>query len=255
MLERAVLADLHARSGEIAVIASRTLRCWGDSESGLNEKLDGVIAELDAPGNPTLAFLASGWDGLKIRLTAKAGTIDAADVLLDSWSQRIAGIVGDNLFSAADESMEAVVLKLLGQRGWTLGLAESVTGGLIAARLTGVPGASEVLRGSIVSYASEVKFDLLGVRVGPVVSADAAVAMAEGARRVLGADVGLAVTGVAGPTEQDGMAVGTLFVGFAIGDAVGVVQVQLPGQREQMRQMAVITALDALRRNLLAANG
>ena len=139
-------------------------------------------------------------------------------------------------------------------RGLTLGLAESVTGGLVAGRLTAVPGASDVLRGAIVSYASEVKFDLLDVPEGPVVSEAAAGAMASGVRRVLGADVGLALTGVAGPAEQDGMPVGTLCVGIDDGTTVVArARFRLPGQREQMRQMSVITALDYLRRHLLAA--
>jgi len=116
-----------------------------------------------------------------------------------------------------------------------------------------VPGASEVFRGSIVSYASEVKFDLLGVPEGPVVSEAAAAAMAQGAQRVLGASVGLALTGVAGPAEQDGLPVGTLCVGIAIGPEVITRTLRLPGQRDQMRQMSVITALDLLRRTLLAS--
>ena len=106
--------------------------------------------------------------------------------------------------------------------------------------------------GSIVSYASDVKFDLLDVPEGPVVSEDAARAMAVGARRVLDCDVSLALTGVAGPTEQDGMPVGTLCVAVAIGDAVETRTLRMPGQREQMRQMSVISALDLLRRSLLA---
>ena len=103
------------------------------------------------------------------------------------------------------------------------------------------------------SYASEVKFDLLEVPPGPVVSEAAAAAMASGVRRVLGADVGLALTGVAGPAEQDGMPVGTLCVGVDDGRVVVTRTFRLPGQREQMRQMSVITALDYLRRHLLAA--
>ena len=148
--------------------------------------------------------------------------------------------------------MESSTLALLRGRGLTLALAESVTGGLVAGRLTGVPGASDVLRGAVVSYASEVKFDLLGVPVGPVVSETAAAAMATGIRRVLGADVGLSLTGVAGPAEQDGMPVGTLCVGIDDGHAVVARTFRLPGQREQMRQMSVITALDFLRRHLAA---
>ena len=250
MVERAILPDLHHRSGESAVITSRTLRTWGDSESGLNEKLDPIIAELELLGNPTLAFLASGWEGLKIRLTAKAPhELDAA-LLLDHWSARVQEIVGEYVFGFDGDTMESVVLQMLRERGDTLALAESVTGGLVGARLTAIPHASEVFRGGIVSYASEVKFDLLGVTPGPVVSEAAAGEMAAGARKALNADVALALTGVAGPDEQDGMPVGTLCVGVAIGADVRTTTVRLPGQREQMRQMSVITALDFLRRNL-----
>ncbi|CAB4892893.1 unannotated protein [freshwater metagenome] len=250
MMERAILPDLHRRSGEVAVIASRVLRTWGESESGLNERLDPIIAELEGVGNPTLAFLASGWEGIKVRLTAKAPTTEAANELLDMWAGRVLEVVGTQVFGFDDDTMESVVLQMLRERGLTLGLAESVTGGLVGARLTGIAGASDVLRGGIVSYASEVKFDLLGVPEGPVVSEAAAAAMASGARRALGADVGLALTGVAGPAEQDGMPVGTLCIGIAIGDDVHTAMARLPGQREQMRQMSVITALDFLRRTL-----
>jgi nicotinamide-nucleotide amidase len=252
MVERAVLPDLRRRSGETSVIASRTLRTWGESESGLNERLDPLIARLDEAGNPTLAFLASGWEGLKVRLTAKATTGEAAEALLDKWDAEVRSVVGEHVFAVDDETMESSVLALMRARGLTLGLAESVTGGLVAGRLTAVPGASDVLRGAIVSYASEVKFDLLDVPEGPVVSEAAAAAMASGARRALGADVGLALTGVAGPTEQDGMPVGTLCVGVDDGTTVASHTFRLPGQREQMRQMSVITALDYLRRRLLA---
>lgn len=253
MLERAVLPDLCRRSGDQSVIVSRVLRTWGESESGLNERLDDVIAELEQAGTPTLAFLASGWEGLKIRLTAKAPTRAEADELLGRWEAEVRARIGAFVFGVDADTMESVVLDLLRRRGLTLGLAESVTGGLVAGRLTSVPGASDVLRGAVVSYASDVKFDLLGVPKGPVVSEAAAAAMAVGARRVLGADVGLALTGVAGPAEQDGMAVGTLCVGLAVGEAPPVTAtLRLPGQRDQMRQMSVISALDLLRRHLLA---
>ena len=254
MLERVILADLHRRSGEVAVIASRTLRTWGESESGLNERLDPIIAELETLGNPTLAFLASGWEGLKVRLTAKAATAQAAALVLDEWSARVHAVVGQHVFGFDDDTMESVVLQMLRERGLTLALAESVTGGLVAARLTGIAGASDVLRGSIVSYASEVKFDLLDVTRGPVVSESAAAEMALGARRVLGGTLGMALTGVAGPTEQDGAPVGTLCIAVVIGDEVHTTTARLPGQREQMRQMSVITALDYLRRILPTAN-
>ena len=252
MLARAVLPDLLRRSGEQSVIASRVLRTWGESESALNERLDGVIAELDEAGNPTLAFLASGWEGIKVRLTAKAASAGEADELLAAWERRVRSEVDDLVFGVDSDTMESVVLDLLRSRGLTLGVAESVTGGLIAGRLTNVPGSSSVFRGGIVSYASDVKFDVLGVNPGPVVSEEAAVQMAQGARRVLGASVALAVTGVAGPDEQDGRAVGTLCIGVALADgSTHSTTSMLPGQRDQMRQFSVITALAFLRTLLL----
>lgn len=251
MMERAVLPDLRRRGGDTSVIASRVIRTWGESESGLNERLDPVIAELESTGNPTLAFLASGWEGIKVRLTAKGSTMDEATALLNDWDGRVCALVGDVVFGRDAQNMESVVLDLLRDRGWSLGLAESVTGGLVSGRLTSIPGASDVLRGSVVSYASDVKFDVLDVPRGPVVSEEAAIAMAEGARRVLGASVGLSLTGVAGPTEQDGQPVGTLWVGVSMPDrGTTATMFRLPGQRDQMRQMAVISALDLLRRRL-----
>ena len=251
MFERAILPDLLARSGERAVIKSRVLRTWGESESRLNERLDGIIAELDTIGNPTLAFLASGWEGIKVRLTVKAKDVRGADAVLDAWEARLRAEIGEIVFGTDDDTMESVVLAMLGRYGWTLGVAESVTGGLMGGRLTNVPGSSRVFRGGVISYASDVKFGVLGVDRGPVVSETAAIQMALGARRVIGSDVVLAVTGVAGPDEQDGMPVGTLCIGVVLADgSTHSTTTTLPGVRDQMRQMTVITALDFLRRLL-----
>jgi nicotinamide-nucleotide amidase len=251
MMERAILPDLRARSGDTSVIASRVIRTWGESESGLNERLNPIIAQLEEIGNPTLAFLASGWEGIKVRLTAKGADSQQAHAVLDEWQAKVLEIVGDVVFGFDADNMETVVLNLLREQGLTLGLAESVTGGLVSGRLTSIPGASDVLRGSVVSYSSEVKFDLLDVPRGPVVSEAAAIAMAEGARRVLGADVALSLTGVAGPAEQDGQPVGTLCIAVAMnGRSTVSTTLRMPGQRDQMRQMSVISSLDFLRKQL-----
>jgi nicotinamide-nucleotide amidase len=251
MFERAILPDLRARSGDTSAIASRVLRTWGDSESGLNEKLQGIIDELDGIGNPTLAFLASGWEGIKVRLTAKAETRDAAASLLDTWEHRVREIAGDLVFGVNDDTMESVVLDLLRRRRLTIGVAESVTGGLVAGRLTATPGASDVVRGGVVAYASEVKFDVLNVPHGPVVSEEVAAKMATEVRRVVGAEVGLALTGVAGPAEQDGRKVGTLCMAIAFPDgSVESSTVMLPGERKMMRELAVISSLNFLRHAL-----
>ena len=253
MLARAVLPDLLRRSGEASVIKSLVLRTWGESESALNERLDPIIHELESLGNPTLAFLASGWEGIKVRLTAKASSDTDADALLSIWEQKVRALTEDLVFGTNADTMESVVLNLLEERGWTLGLAESVTGGLVGGRITSIAGASRVFKGGVISYASDVKFDVLGVEHGPVVSERAAMQMASGAQRVLGASVGLALTGVAGPDEQDGEPVGTLCVGVAFPNGQTFsTRSQLPGQRDQMRQFSVITALAFLRKLLLS---
>jgi nicotinamide-nucleotide amidase len=252
MVSGTVIPELRARAGDTGVIRSRTIRTWGHSESGIAEMLADRLDELDRSGAATIAFLASGIEGLKVRITVKADTEADAERVVAAEVAEVASILSDYVFSIEDESMEAVVLEMLRERGLTLGLAESLTGGLIASRLVSVPGASDVLRGSIVSYASEVKYEVLGVPVGPVVTDDAAVAMSEGACRVLGADVGIAVTGVAGPDEQEGVPAGTVFMATTVDGVTETSMAKFPFGREQSRQFTVITVLDHLRRRLAA---
>lgn len=252
MVGGSILADLRERAGVASVIHSRTLRTWGHSESGLAELLADRITQLDAQGNPTLAFLASGIEGLKVRITAKAPDAASAELILDDEEARLREIIGHLVFGLDGQTMESVALDLLRERGLTLAVAESATGGLITSRLTDVPGASDVLVGGVVSYASEVKYDLLDVPRGPVVTAEAARAMAEGVRHRLGADVGIAVTGVAGPSEQEGQPVGTVFLGLALGSTGEAVGMRLPGDRQRVREFATISVLNVLRERLLA---
>ncbi len=254
MFERAILPDLQRRSGESAVIRSRVLRTWGASESGLAEALADRFVELEGSGDVTIAFLASGIEGIKVRITARAGTSDDVSDLIAHEEQTVRSIIhrryGDIIFGVDEETMEDAIASRLIARGLTLGVAESLTGGLIASRLVNVTGASTWFRGGVVSYASDVKFSLLGVTPGPVVSASAAQQMAEGVRRTVGSDVGLAITGVAGPQPQDGHAPGTVFVGWSIDDQVGSVEFRLPGDRPRVRSYGAISALDVLRRTL-----
>jgi nicotinamide-nucleotide amidase len=264
MFERGILPDLRARmaeAGEESVIVSRVLRTWGASESGLAESLQGRIDALDgsdtaAAGSVTLAFLASGIEGIKVRITARAPTLPEATALLDHEEKAvrvaIEGQLGDIVFGVDDESMEVAVAAQLIARGVTLGVAESLTGGLIASRLVNVPGASAWFRGGVVAYHSQVKFDVLDVPVGPVVSEAAAAAMARGVCRVTGSDVGLGITGVAGPDEQEGNGPGTIFVGLRLPDgSTSTRELHLPGDRERVRQYGAISALDLLRRALI----
>ncbi|MBU6330106.1 MAG: competence/damage-inducible protein A [Acidobacteria bacterium] len=251
MITGTVIPELRRRAGHTGVIRSRTIRTWGHSESGIAEMLADRLEELDRTGAATIAFLASGIEGLKVRVTAKADTAEAADAIVDAEVAEVATILADYVFSVDDEPMERVVIDLLHSRGLTLGLAESLTGGMIASRLAGVEGASHVLRGGVVSYASAVKFEVLGVPEGPVVTEETAIAMAEGACRLLGSDVAIATTGVAGPAPMEGVAPGTAFLATTVDGITEVGMVRFPGDRERVRQFCVITALDHLRRRLL----
>jgi nicotinamide-nucleotide amidase len=252
MVRDHVIPDLLRRSGEAAAIVSRSLKTWGTSESALAEMVAHRLDALDAQGgNPTIAFLARGIEGLVVRVTAKATTVAEARALVELEEKELRLVLGDLVFGVDDETMEYAVLEGLRGRGWSLGVAESLTGGLIGARIVNVAGASDTFRGTIASYATDVKRSLLGVTAASVVSEAAAREMAEAAQRVLGADVGIAATGVAGPTEQDGVAVGTVFFGLAIpGLATEVVSTRLPGDRERLRQFSTISLLNLLRQRL-----
>jgi nicotinamide-nucleotide amidase len=250
MMGEHVLPDLLGRAGQQAAIVSRSLKTWGTSESGLAE----MIAErVDAQTNPTIAFLARGIEGLTVRITAKAATPEEARALIEPEERVLREVLGDLVFGVDDETMETVVLDLLRKRSLTLGLAESITGGLVASRLVSVPGTSEVLKGGVVAYMTDAKRSVLGLDAEQVVSAESARQMAAAARRVFDADVGLGVTGVAGPEEQEGQPAGTVFFGLAVGDAPAeAVGTQLPGQREMVRQFATISLLNLLRLKLLS---
>ncbi len=257
MFERAILPDLLERqrsTGETSVITSRVLRTWGASESALAEAVADRFDALADDGRVTIAFLASGIEGIKVRLTARGDDAPHASALLYEEEALVRRLVndrlGDIIFGVDHETMEDAIASRLVARGTTLAVAESVTGGLIASRLVGVAGASAWFVGGLVSYASEVKFDLLGVARGPVVSASAAEQMATGVRALLKSDIGLSVTGVAGPLEQDGQPAGTVFVGLSMAERTEHVALRLPGDRPRVRSYSAISALDVLRRAL-----
>ncbi len=261
MLTNAVLPDLVRRSGQRAAIRSRFLRVWGMTESKVAEVVAPRVEALEAPGaDVTIAFLASATEGIRVRLTARATGDDAdraALAALDKEEAELRALLGEAVGGVDDEGIEVVVAGLLAGTGLRLAVAESLTGGLVAARLTTVPGASDWFAGGIVSYAEDVKRSLLDVGPGQVVSEQSASEMALGVQKLLNADIGLSLTGVAGPTEQDGQPVGTVFVGLAGAVAAGnnggpeVTQLALRGERRVIRERAGTYALDLLRRRLL----
>ena len=266
MITRAVIPDLVERSGESAAIRSRTLRTWGMAESALDEVLTGRMAALDEARiagrpAPTIAFLASGIEGLKVRITAKAPSADEAERLIAAEEEEVRAVLGPGVFGVDEVNMEAAVIELMRERNLGLSVAESLTGGLVGSRLTAVPGASDVFRGGAVVYASSAKRALLGVSDGPVVSEEAAIEMAVGVAKLFGAEVGLSLTGVAGPETQDGQPVGTVWIGLSAavmgGESAHLLRLGRygGGDREQIRQIAAISALDFLRRRLIGSLG
>ncbi|MGH2785963.1 MAG: competence/damage-inducible protein A [Actinomycetota bacterium] len=256
MLHAAVLPDLARRSGGAASIVSRVVRVGGLAESAVGEALGPTWTAL-GPGDVTMAFLAGGGE-VRVRLTAKAPSEAAANERLDRVEAEVRAALGPAVVGVGDETIELIVSRLLDGRGWTLACAESITGGQIATRITELPGASATFRGGVVSYATDAKSSALGVdpalieRHG-VVSAAVARAMAAGARKAFDADVGLATTGVAGPTELDGKPVGTVVL--AVSGPLGEFdrQVHLPGDRATIRRIASGAGLNLCRLYLLEA--
>ena len=151
MMNTAILPDLIRRAGLKAVIKSRVLRTWGHSESRLAELLADHIDELDVRGNPTLAFLASGIEGLKVRITAKGDDEDSVARLIEEEETRVRKALGETVFGTDEQTMESVVLDLLRAKGLTLALAEITSGGIASVRFSALDPRGEVFRGSIVA--------------------------------------------------------------------------------------------------------
>ena len=251
MVSGAILGDLKRRMGADTVIRSRVLRTWGQSESGLAEELTEEIDRLDVEGSLTIAFLASGIEGIKVRITAKADGEDEVEDLLAGEEERVRSLIGPWVFGCDDETMESVVVKELREQGLTIATAESVTGGMVASRLTDIPGSSRVFRGSVVAYSEDVKHDLLKVPEVSIVGEAAVTNMASEVCRVLGADVSIATTGVAGPESHDGKPPGTVWIATSVDGEVEAKQVSLASERLLVRQSTVITALNLMRLRLL----
>ncbi len=255
MVERSVIPDIVVRSGNASYIGSRVLRTWGFSESALAELVAPRLELLEDSSRATIAFLASGAEGIKLRITAKGDDREKVDLILKDEEEGLRSILGENVFGVDDETMEYAVGERLKAKGFTLAVAESLTGGLISSRIVSVPGASQFFKGSVVSYATSVKRNLLGVSSEEVVSKQAALEMAKGVMSALDAEVGISTTGVAGPDSQEDQPVGTVWVGLCIARADGLFteakEFKFPsGDRATIRSLTAISLMDLLRRRL-----
>ena len=236
------------------VIVSHTLKLFGIGESTMESQLR---EQMNTMTNPTLAPYAKEGE-CELRVTAKADTLSQAQELLAPTVEQIKSLFGDLVYGVDVPCLESVVVSLLKEKHLTIGTAESCTGGLLAKRLTDLPGVSQVYKGGIVSYTNEVKHNLLGVPqelldLYGAVSAPVAQAMAEGARAALHCDIALATTGVAGPDKDDwGNEVGTMFVAIATPEGTHVRALTLGARpvRQRLRTHTAHHAFDLARRYL-----
>ncbi len=253
MLETGVIPYLRGATEE--TLLSRDIRIFGLGESAVEARLRDYMESLT---NPTLAPYA-GTAEVRLRVTALAKDPETAAAMTEPVLRRVRAELGELIYAVDEDSLEAVCLRLLTERGLTFTAAESCTGGLIAKRITDLPGASRVFMGGVVSYTNEVKAGVLGVPRALLeeygaVSEPVAAAMAEGARRVCGADIAVSVTGCAGPDpDERGTPVGTGFVGFAARGLTLVKPIQMGHDRAWGRVYAASTAFDLLRRYLTGA--
>lgn len=250
MMHATVLPELAALAGE-AILVSRTVRCAGIGESRAAELLRDLFT---TSTNPTIAYLASLGE-VKVRLTSKAATADEAQRIISPVAEEVVRRLGDAVFTTHDESLEGAVGRLLRERGLRLASAESLTGGGVAERMSREPGSSRTFVGGVVTYTREAKQLVLGVSrptlEGPgAVSEACAREMAAGVRRLFGADVGVSLTGAAGPAPHEGAEPGTVWIGLDAPDAQLALGYVSNGERDQVRRWAEQGALDLVRRHL-----
>jgi len=252
MFEEQVLPRLKPAAGEVLY---RTRKLWvaGLPESAVEQK---IVSTYQAYENPLTTILAAPGQ-VEIRLTASERSAASADSLNEELAAKLRAILGEHLFSEREESLEAVVGSLLLGAGMRLTVAESITGGLIAHRITQVPGASRYFDTGFVAYSNESKTALLGVapdlfqRVGAV-SEEVALAMATGALERASAGIAVSVTGIAGPTGgSDEKPVGLVYIGLATRASARAERWLFPGERRQVKRWTAQTALDLVRRELL----
>jgi len=251
MMEETVLPWLvHLRGGD-EVFVPRTFQTFGLTESGLDE----LVAGLVDPAEARVSFRAS-FPEISLRLVVHGLPADAA-ARADALAARVRERIGPFLYGEGAVTMEEVVGRLLRERGLTVALAESCTGGLVAHRLTNVPGSSEYVRGAVVAYANAAKEALLGVRAETLaahgaVSEETAAEMAAGARRVFGTSLAVSTTGIAGPTGgTPEKPVGTVCLALAADAGVVTRRYQLWGTRDWVKLLASQLALDWMRRHAL----
>ena len=248
MWEREVTPRLRPLAG--AHLFTRILRVAGMGESTVEQRLDPLLHS----DNPTIATYAKS-DAVDVRITAKASSEDEARALVDAVDQQARVLLGAHVFGTDNDTPQSVALQLLRHRNLQLATMESCTGGLLASMLTDVPGGSSNFRGGLVTYATDLK-EKFGVSreivaTHGVISVETARAMAEAVRPQAEADVGIGVTGVAGPEEQEGKPVGTVHIAVSTGDRISDTSQRFSGGRAQIKQLAAITALNLLRLHLL----
>ncbi|SFR90739.1 competence/damage-inducible protein A [Maribacter stanieri] len=236
-------------------IIHKTIVTYGMGESAIAKRIETWEDEL--PSNIKLAYLPN-LGKVRLRLSAKGSNYDELASAMEAESEKLYPLINDIVFGLEDdESLEEIVAKLLTSKNLTLSTAESFTGGKIAERITSVPGASSYFKGSVVSYATEAKINVLKVSEElvekySVVSAEVATAMAKGARELMKTDFAIATTGNAGPTKGDSNAeVGTVFIAIEGTTSHFVQEFQLGSTRERVVEKSVNKAFELLQKEIL----
>lgn len=231
----------------------KVFKLTGISESAVYDR----VKDLGGQGNPGIAYVAKPGE-VQVRITAHAGSPEQAEKMVAELSEKVRRRLVGYIFGYDEEVLEDVVGKLLLETGLSISVAESCTGGLIAARLTDIPGSSAYLKGGVVAYSNEIKNKVLGVpsdileRYGAV-SKQTAVAMAEGVKELTGSNLGLAVTGIAGPGGgSPAKPRGLVYISLAADDGTCCREYRFPGERPAVRQGTANAALNMVRHYLLA---
>ena len=251
-----ILRTRVAASGAATVVRSRTLRTTGVAESQLADQIDPIRDRL---GPIALAYLPAP-DGVDLRLTIRGVSAAEADAVLETAAHLLREHIGRSIYAEGDTDLASVVLDRCRALALTIAVAESCTGGLLGARLTAIPGSSDVVLGGVIAYANSVKEEFLDVSEAALVkygavSEEVVRQMAEGARARAGGTVGIAITGVAGPSGgTPEKPVGTVWISAAFPDGTGAAQLRLIGDREEIRRRATQAALELVRRVLLEKN-
>lgn len=250
MFKLSVYPYLFNKSNE--VLHSKTIKIFGMGESSVEKLFSDYMKNAQ---NPTVAPYAKEGE-VHLRITAKSDSVENAKSMIRSVEEKLREKLGELIYGTDTDTLPSVVLELLNKNCLTIAFAESCTGGLLSSMITDIPGASNILKESIVTYSNEAKVKYLGVKKDTIdnfgaVSKNTAIEMAEGIKKASGADIGVGITGIAGPGGgSEYKPVGLVYIGIAAGEGSYYKELRLNGSRQRIRNKSCLNALDEVRKYL-----